>query len=426
MPKKPKKQQDEEYVELPEDRLDQVDQSEPVDDGKKETKKKDSKPVKAEQNEIPKLAPPSISDPLDSMREELLDDIRKELASEEDVEEDELGFFQRIKGRFAKSPRPEPAKVGKQPEAEFEVEEQEEVLAEAPEEIVEPKPKKRPRAGGKEEEKAIQEFFSDLEAMADLDFDAELSVPEERLELETDLMAEDLIPEIEFEPEAEPVVEEQPSEISEEPEGTNEVDFDAVRQIALEEYDGTAVEPEVEAPLREQVRTTVRELRPVERVLLWVFGTLTVGILLFAGGYLIISSIGIPTPVPTPTVEPNTVYPIRLELPGGWQFDLSRGRVVEGQWMPRSAEWLEGTEISRWVALPGSLQLEAVLRTLQSDDEIRLTMSNFETLQYKVYSIQELTMEQIQAQDSNTPELLVILFSTEGDSDTHWVVTARP
>jgi len=421
MPRKPKKQQDDEYVELPEDRLDQIDPSEPAEEGEKETKLKSSKPAKTEQVDRPKVAIPEKSDQQDPMRDDLLDDIRKELVSESQAEEDAPGFFGRIRGRFTKTSKTETGEAEEQAELEVEA-------AEAtPEKAEEPKPKTKPRAGSKDEEKAIQEFFSDLEAMADLDFDAEYSELEETPELETDLLAADIEPEFDFEPELEPEVEEQAGELPEAPEKVEEVDFDEVRQIALEEYDGTAVEPEVEAPLREQVRSTVRELRPVERGLLFVFAGLAAVLLLFAGGYLIFSSGAIPTPVPTPTEDlTGIIYPIRLELPGGWSFDLGRGRVVEGDWIPRGPEWLEGTEISRWVALPGSLQLEAVLRTLQRDDEIKLTMSNFEPLVYKVYSIQELTMEQIQAQNSNTPELLVILFSTEGDSDTHWVVTARP
>jgi len=428
MPRKPKKQQDDEYVELPEDRLDQIDQDEPVEEGageKKEPKKR-ATPAKKEQAEGPKTKLPEKADPMDALRDDLLDDIRKELVSETEAEEEEKGkgLFGRFRKRSSKSSTPEAVETETKAEAEAEVEEQ------PSEEIVQPKPKKKPRTGSKEEEQAIQEFFSDLEAMADLDFDAEYTEQAEPLELETDLMASDLEAEldIEFEPEVE--VEEQPEQQPEEPEEAKEVDIDEVRQIALEEYDGTAVEPEAQPHLREQVRSTVRDLRPFERVLLIAFSFLVAVSLLFFGGYAILNSGVISTPTPTPTEDlADMVYPIRLSMPGGWQFDLSRGRVVEGKWSPNGAEWLEGTIISRWVALPWSLQLEAVLRTLQQDDVITLTMltmSNFDSLDYNVYSIQELTMEQIQARDSNTPELLVILFANEENSDVHWVVTARP
>jgi hypothetical protein len=135
----------------------------------------------------------------------------------------------------------------------------------------------------------------------------------------------------------------------------------------------------------------------------------------------------VPTPEPTVVVNlEDMVYPKQLNLPGGWGFNLGQGRVEEGNWSPRGAEWLIGTEISRWVALPWSLQLEAVLRTLKSGDPIELQMSNLDRLEYSVYSIQEMTMEEIQALDAKTPSLLIILFEDESDSDTHWVVTALP
>jgi hypothetical protein len=87
---------------------------------------------------------------------------------------------------------------------------------------------------------------------------------------------------------------------------------------------------------------------------------------------------------------------------------------------------LIGTEISRWVALPWSLQLEAVLRTLKADDQIELTMSNSDVLVFNVYSIQEMTMEQLLALDTKTPGLLVVLYNDEEADGTFWVVTALP
>jgi hypothetical protein len=156
-------------------------------------------------------------------------------------------------------------------------------------------------------------------------------------------------------------------------------------------------------------------------------GVLTVLILLSSGIFLIVNSISIPTP--TPTAEPDLadmIYPTRVTLPGGWEFSLGQGQVVEGQWSPRRAEWLVGTEISRWVALPWSLQLEAVLRTLKPEDQLELSMSNFDVLVFNVYSIRELTMEQLLASDPMTPSLLVVLYNNEETEGTYWVVEARP
>ncbi|HLO15268.1 MAG TPA: hypothetical protein VK206_10590, partial [Anaerolineales bacterium] len=88
------------------------------------------------------------------------------------------------------------------------------------------------------------------------------------------------------------------------------------------------------------------------------------------------------------------------------------------------AEWLQGTEVCRWVALPWSLQLEAVIRTLNPKDPIELTMSNNDKLVYQVYSVRQLTPEEMQKLDSNSPCLLLIL--VQPDSDKRWVLTALP
>jgi hypothetical protein len=162
-------------------------------------------------------------------------------------------------------------------------------------------------------------------------------------------------------------------------------------------------------------------------MLLIAFGVVTVLVLLSSGVFLIANSISVPTPTPTVVVDVgDIVHPTRLTLPGGWEFNLGRGRVSDGEWKPNGAEWLVGTEISRWVALPWTLQLEAVLRTLNTDDQLELTMSNFDVLTFNVNSIQEISMEELLQTDPTTPSLLVVLYNDEEADGTFWVVTALP
>ena len=120
----------------------------------------------------------------------------------------------------------------------------------------------------------------------------------------------------------------------------------------------------------------------------------------------------------------NLPYPVAVSLPGGWSFNLGRGTLQDGKWEPNGAEWLEGTEVCRWISLPWSRQLEAVIRTLNPKDPIELVMSNNDKLIYGVYSVYEMTPEEIQKQDANSPCLLLIL--TGSDSETRWVLTALP
>ena len=328
------------------------------------------------------------------------------MASEEEVIE-KKGIFGRIKDRFKNISKVKTKEDEPLPQPEI----VEEVHVEPPELEVEPKPKKKERSSTKQEEEAVKEFFADLEALADVVLD-------------------------EVEQEAKP--EEEEEELGKEvqrpklPVKTDEkedVDFDKVREVALQEYDDTYVEPETKRKisLQEEVRETIREAKPQERILLTAVIVLVAGALLLSGIFIIANTISFPTPEPTVAVNwEDTVYPARLGLPGGWEFRLGQGSVEEGEWSPSDAEWLIGTEISRWVALPWSLQLEAVLRTLKADDQIELTMSNSDVLVFNVYSIQEMTMEQLLALDAKTPSLLVVLYNDEEADGTFWVVTALP
>ena len=418
MAKKPKKPQEDQFVDLPEDRIEQIGEVEPQEEAEKESQPKPAAPQGKKQDKgagSEKLkdsngGTKNVQNKPTASKEDLLADIRQELASEEVVIE-KKGFFSRFRDRLKKRSKDKTKEVEIQPELEGDIQTQEDLQ----ELVIAPKQKKKRRSSTKQEEKAIQEFFSDLEALADI-------VPEEGMPEEVEIQ--------EGQPgEEKPVEGVKPPRLPVKSDDEHEVDFEKVREIALQEYDETVVEPVVErkVPLREEIRKTIREAKPLEKVLIFTVFILTVGALLFSGIYIIVTSIPFPTPEPTVVVNlEDMVYPTHLNLPGGWGFDLDQGRVEEGQWSPQGAEWLIGTEVSLWVALPWSLQLEAVLRTLKSGDHIELIMSNLDRLEYKVYSIQEMTMEEIQAVDTKKPSLLIILFQEEGDSNTHWVVTAVP
>ena len=70
--------------------------------------------------------------------------------------------------------------------------------------------------------------------------------------------------------------------------------------------------------------------------------------------------------------------------------------------------------------------MEAVLRTLKSGDKLELTMSNFDVLEFNVYSIQQMTMAELLASDAKTPSLVVVLYNDEEADGTFWVVKALP
>lgn len=197
-----------------------------------------------------------------------------------------------------------------------------------------------------------------------------------------------------------------------------------VRSIALGGEEEVFVEVEARRPdtFQERLKAFENALKPYRSYLymtLTFLGIVLIGVL----SLLIFNAYQQSRPQPVQEVS-NLPYPVAVSLPGGWSFNLGRGTLQAGKWEPSGAEWLEGTEVCRWVSLPWSPQLEAVLRTLNQNDPVELVMSNNDKLTYSVYSIYQLTLEEIQALDSNSPCLLLIL--TGENSEKRWVLTAKP
>ena len=210
-------------------------------------------------------------------------------------------------------------------------------------------------------------------------------------------------------------------------EGVEEQDVSEVRAVALEGEAGEEVFVEVEAKkedaAQDRVKAFENAMRPYRQYIYFAIAFLGVVLAVLAIGIMYTFYQRTKPPEPTPLAS-NLPYPVAMSLPGGLNFNLGKGAITDGQWNPRGPEWLQGTEICRWVAIPWSRQLEAVVRTLTQDDSIELVMSNDDRLEYSVYSIQELTLAEMQALDQNSPCLLLVL--AEQDAEKRWVVTAKP
>lgn len=197
-----------------------------------------------------------------------------------------------------------------------------------------------------------------------------------------------------------------------------------VRSVALE--DGEEVFVEVEStpqdPLEERLSALENALQPYRRYIYFGFTVFGIVLALIASSVLF-NAYRQSRPV-APTEVSNLPYPTAIRLPGGLNFTLGKGSLQAGQWNPQGPEWLQGTEVCRWIAIPWSTQIEAVLRTLNPEDPIELTMSNNDHLVYKVYSIEQLTNEELQRLPSDSPCLLLILAKAE--TETRWVLTALP
>ena len=334
----------------------------------------------------------------ESSSDDLLEDVRRSLIEEEtDKDKKETKWWRRL-GRKAKNPEPEPSPS------------------------------------------VVEIDLPDISLQTDLVEDIKQASEPEQYDDQVD----DLIDEMEAEP---PVLNAEPSpgaaevEIPSEPEP--EVDFEQlkelafrprgpegvenesdVRSIALEGGEEVFVEVEARSPdtLKERRDAFENALKPYRSYIYVTVAFLGV-VLAVILSFLLYNAYQQSRPQPVKEVS-NLPYPVAVSLPGGWSFNLGRGTLQAGKWEPGGPEWLEGTEVCRWVSLPWSRQLEAVLRTLNPNDPIELLMSNNDKLIYGVYSIDEMTIEEIQKVDSNSPCLLLIL--TGADAETRWVLNAKP
>ena len=206
-----------------------------------------------------------------------------------------------------------------------------------------------------------------------------------------------------------------------------EEDLTEVRSIVLEGGEEVFVEVEStkQDPLEERLSAMENALKPYR---LYInFGLAMLGLVMAVIAGMVLLNLyrqSVAAPPTQVVVVSNLPYPTSVSLPGGWTFQLGKGSLVDGKWNPNGAEWLQGTEVCRWVALPWSRQLEAVIRTLNPDDPINLGMSNNDQLKYKVYSVEQMSPEEMQELDSNRPCLLVVL--AEPAAEKRWVLTALP
>ena len=205
-----------------------------------------------------------------------------------------------------------------------------------------------------------------------------------------------------------------------------ETDLRDLREVALEDY---AVESVTDI---DEQGTSIGE-----RISFWwdnlaigykatIAALVTLNIILFLVAIFIVVR---PLPAQTPrqpTITPLAGVPVPAEiwLPGGWPFLLDRGTVVDGQWTPQRAEWLEGSEIRRFIALPWSEQLELVIRSFEVGEEIEIVLNNGDSVFYKVILVEEVPRDMVDVASMNEQSLTIVLFNPE--SDTRWIVIAVP
>ena len=105
---------------------------------------------------------------------------------------------------------------------------------------------------------------------------------------------------------------------------------------------------------------------------------------------------------------------------GSTSFVLGRGDLDDGAWEPQQAEWLEGTQVRRVVALP----IDRLEASIHLDDILRVRLRNGFSVPYRVVEITDVQRTQIEVLSSLEPSLVVILFDDTAAS-TRRVVIAQ-
>lgn len=198
--------------------------------------------------------------------------------------------------------------------------------------------------------------------------------------------------------------------------------IDDVRSQALEDYS----EPDAAAlqamqPLREPL---------AKRFQAWVHDHLAWIIALAAVAILTVLLVTFKPWNKAPIAQPNTPvpsdlpYPAGLELTGGWFFDINRSTIVKGVWEPKSAEWLDNSQVRRVIALPWNEQTAAVIQTLKRGDPVNLVFSNNDVQTYAVKSVERLEKSDTALFSATDPGLVIFLYNE--DSEQRWVVLALP
>lgn len=134
------------------------------------------------------------------------------------------------------------------------------------------------------------------------------------------------------------------------------------------------------------------------------------------------------TSTPTPPVAPSaTPYalvlnnndasvargpndPVSVEF-GGVAFELTRSKLEDGEWHPVLAEWLDGSELRRVVAVPFSQEVGQAVARLKYSDILRLRLGSSEVVEYRLVDILRLKRHQIEVLSSQSPSMAIVLHS---------------
>ena len=204
-----------------------------------------------------------------------------------------------------------------------------------------------------------------------------------------------------------------------------EPDMDNLRIMALQGYEPTARGvSDVGQSAFDRLRKWFDRLSIMQKLTLLLGALFALGLSIYL--IVLITSRASHPVVSTPDVYLDLSGPIpsSVILPGSQAFELGVGTLINGFWTPQGAEWLVGTEVPRWLALPWNKSLESSVLAYEVNEPIQLQMSNSDVLVYRFQSVQELSTEEMDAFHTNTADLLIVL--SKPGASTRLVILAVP
>lgn len=202
--------------------------------------------------------------------------------------------------------------------------------------------------------------------------------------------------------------------------------FENARSVAIEGYEiSNAEESKAGIPITKRFRQWAGHLSNLQKALIGGI------VLLIAGGVGTLIYLLTPPALALPVGlgdeilrDPFAPIPSWIILPDGETFELAKGYLVNAQWTPQGPEWLAGSEVPRWLALPWNKKLEKAIRAFKSNDPIKMKMSNGDMLAYRYQGLQEVAVQDMDTFHTNSAELLIVLSKPRGE--TRLIVVAIP
>lgn len=120
---------------------------------------------------------------------------------------------------------------------------------------------------------------------------------------------------------------------------------------------------------------------------------------------------GTPYAMIVATAKPPTGVndPVSVEF-GGVTFLLYQSSVVNGEWRPSVAEWLEDTELRRVLAVPYSVEVGNAVAGMKYADPVKLRLLSGEVVTYRLVEIARIKRHQIEYLTELSPGLAIVLY----------------